>query len=180
MTRLVVETGGIMTGGAAQVGKLCVAMATRSVTSCRAASSSAPCFRIARTDESCGTELDRRISTPGTPFIAFSIGTVTCSSTSAGDKSKTEGLHLDSWRRELRKDVDRNVLQPLRSEIDQAKTKRYNNKPEPQACSNDPPDHGLIRPLCRFIRRSRQLPSRTVRALPPSRPWVPAGGPSER
>src|ERR1700710_2883741 len=83
ITRLVVDTGGIMTGGAAQVGMPRVAMATRSVTSCRAVNSSAPRTKIAVTDDNCGTELDRRISTPGTPFIAFSIGTVTCSSTSA-------------------------------------------------------------------------------------------------
>ena len=52
MTRLVDDTGGIMTGGAAQVGMLRVAMATRSVTSCRAANSSAPRSKIAGTDES--------------------------------------------------------------------------------------------------------------------------------
>src|SRR5882762_133360 len=88
ITRLVDDTGGIMTGGAAQVGILCVAMATRSVTSCRAANSSAPRSKIAVTEDSCATELDRRISTPGTPLIAFSIGTVTCASTSAGDSPR--------------------------------------------------------------------------------------------
>src|SRR2546427_1127 len=88
ITRLVDDTGGIMTGGAAQVGIPCVAMATRSVTSCRAANSSAPRSRIAVTEDSCATELERRISTPGTPFIAFSIGTVTCASTSAGDSPR--------------------------------------------------------------------------------------------
>src|SRR5690242_20066974 len=88
MTRVVVETGGIITGGAAHVGILRVAIATRSVTICRAASSSAPCAKIAQTEESWGTELDRRISTPGTPFSAFSICTVTCASTSAVDRPK--------------------------------------------------------------------------------------------
>src|SRR5437879_10782094 len=88
ITRLVDDTGGIMTGGAAQVGIPCVAMATRSVTSCRAANSSAPRSRIAVTEDNCATELERRISTPGTPFIAFSIGTATCASTSANESPR--------------------------------------------------------------------------------------------
>ena len=179
MTRLVVETGGIMTGGAAHVGMLRVAMATRSVTSCRAASSSAPRARIAETEESWGTELDRRISTPGTPFIAFSIGTVTCSSTSAGESPRQSVWTSTPGRRELRKDIDRNVLQPLGTEICQAEAERHDDEAKTQACSDDPPDHDLKCPSnCYSPFTPTSVPYSS--GTPTVTTFVPAGGPSSR
>src|SRR6187397_3090539 len=88
ITRLVDDSGGIMTGGAAQVGRLVDATFTRSATSWRERSSSVPGLKIALTEESCGTDCERRNSTPGTPANAFSIGTVTRASTSAGDSPR--------------------------------------------------------------------------------------------
>src|SRR4051812_37441002 len=76
MIRLVEDNGGIMKGGAAHVGRLLVASAIRSLTSCRARISSAPGLKISRIDDSCGTDFDRITSTPGTPLSAFSSGTV--------------------------------------------------------------------------------------------------------
>src|SRR4051794_30720206 len=88
MTRLVEDRGGIIKGGAAQVGRVAVAIATHSVTSWRASISSIPGLKMAVTDDSCGTDFDRRNSTPGTPLTAFSRGTVTKDSTSAGERPR--------------------------------------------------------------------------------------------
>jgi hypothetical protein len=46
MTRAVAETGGIITGGAAQVGRLGVTIASRSWTSWRACCRLVPCLKI--------------------------------------------------------------------------------------------------------------------------------------
>src|SRR6185312_12911722 len=88
MIRLVEDRGGIMKGGAAQVGSVLVASAIRSLTSCRARISSAPRLKISVIDDSCGTDFDRITSMPGTPLSAFSNGTVTSCSTSAGDSPR--------------------------------------------------------------------------------------------
>ena len=88
MTRLVDDSGGIMSGGAAQVGSVAVTVATRSVTSWRTWSSSMPDLKMSMTDDSWCTDFERMTSTPGTPASAFSSGTVTSASTSAGDRPR--------------------------------------------------------------------------------------------
>ena len=82
MTRLVDDSGWIMTGGAAHVGSVGVTMAMRSGTSCRASRRSVPGLKIITIDESCGTDFERIMSRSGTPCSACSSGTVTSSSTS--------------------------------------------------------------------------------------------------
>ena len=88
MIRLVEDNGGIMNGGAAQVGRLLVASAIRSLTSCRARIPSAPDLKINRIDDSCATDFERITSMSGTPFSAFSSGTVTSCSTSADESPR--------------------------------------------------------------------------------------------
>src|SRR5258708_35230725 len=85
MIRLVEDNGGIMKGGAAHVGRLLVASAIRSLTSCRARIPSTPDLKIKRIDDSCDTDFERITSMSGTPFSAFSSGTVTSCSTSADE-----------------------------------------------------------------------------------------------
>ncbi len=86
ITRLVDDSGGIINGGAAHLGKLGVAIATRSATNWRVNNSSTPASKIATTEDSCGTDFERKVVTPGTPAKAFSSGTVMSDSTSAGDR----------------------------------------------------------------------------------------------
>src|ERR1700752_1807144 len=88
MIRLVEDNGGIMNGGAAQGGRVFDASAIRSLTNCRARISSAPGLKISRIDDSCCTDFERITSTPGTPLSAFSSGTVTSCSTSAGERPR--------------------------------------------------------------------------------------------
>ena len=88
MIRLVEDNGGIMNGGAAHVGRVLVASAIRSLTSCRARISSAPDLKINRIDDNCATDFDRITSTSGTPFSAFSSGTETSCSTSADESPR--------------------------------------------------------------------------------------------
>ena len=88
ITRLVDDKGGIMCGGAAQVGSVDVAIATRSVTSCRACSSSTPGLKIMTTEDKSDTDFERSCAMPGMPLSAFSRGTVTSDSTSAGDRPR--------------------------------------------------------------------------------------------
>jgi hypothetical protein len=45
-------------------------------------------LKISTIDDSCGTDFDRITSTPGTPLSAFSSGTVTSCSTSAGESPR--------------------------------------------------------------------------------------------
>ena len=52
MTRLVAESGGIMTGGLDQDGRVWITVARRSCTSCRARSSSAPSSKMSWIEES--------------------------------------------------------------------------------------------------------------------------------
>ncbi len=59
MTRLVADTGGSMTGGAAQVGRLVCTVASRSCTRWRASHSSVPCLKMSSIEESWGTDLER-------------------------------------------------------------------------------------------------------------------------
>src|SRR5512132_1974207 len=88
MTRLVVEVGGIMNGGAAQVGRDGVTASTRSWTSCRAWSTSVSSLKSSSMDESCGTDFERMTSSPSTPFSDCSSGMLTSDSTSAADSPR--------------------------------------------------------------------------------------------
>ena len=80
--RPVADTGGSMTGGAAQVGRLETTVSSRSATSCLASRRSVPGLKISSIDDSWGTDLERRSSSPSTPLRACSSGTVTRDSTS--------------------------------------------------------------------------------------------------
>jgi hypothetical protein len=82
MTRLVAETGGSITGGAAQVGRVFWTWESRSCTSCRASRRSVPCLKTSSMEDSWGTDFERRSSSPLIPFRACSRGTVTRDSTS--------------------------------------------------------------------------------------------------
>ena len=83
--REVADSGAMITGGAAQVGRLAVTPDNRSCTSCRARNWSVPDLKISRIEDSWCTDRDRSWSRPGRPVIAFSSGTVTSSSTSEVD-----------------------------------------------------------------------------------------------
>jgi hypothetical protein len=85
MTRLVADSGGSITGGAAHVGRLGVAVASRSCTSCRTWSRSASGLKISWMSDNCGTDFERRSSNPSMPFRTCSSGTVTRDSTSPVD-----------------------------------------------------------------------------------------------
>ena len=82
-TRAVVDVGGMMTGGAAQVGSEGVTEVTRSATSCRACRMSVPGSNWSSIDESCGTDLERTRCSPSRPLSDCSSGTLTSDSTSA-------------------------------------------------------------------------------------------------
>src|SRR6478672_8934075 len=86
MTRLVADTGGIMNGGAAHVGKDGVTLSIRSWTSWRERMRSASGLKISSIDESWGTDFERRMSRPSMPASACSSGTETNDSTSAADR----------------------------------------------------------------------------------------------
>ena len=88
MIRLVEDSGGIMNGGAAHVGRLLVASAIRSLTSCRARIPSTSDLKINMMDDNCATDFERITSMSGTPFSAFSSGTVTSCSTSADESPR--------------------------------------------------------------------------------------------
>ena len=80
--RLVEDSGGNTTGGAAHLGIVGVTIAMRSSTICRARSRSVPRLNSNLTDDSWETDLERRTSRLGNPASACSIGTVTRLSTS--------------------------------------------------------------------------------------------------
>jgi len=80
--RLVEDSGGNTTGGAAHLGIVGVTIAMRSSTICRARSRSVPRLNSNLTDDSWETDLERRTSRLGNPASACSIGTVTRRSTS--------------------------------------------------------------------------------------------------
>ena len=83
-TRLVADRGWSMTGGAAQLGSVGVMVAMRSATSCRASSRSVPCSKNSTICDSCWTDLERMVSTPGMALNDCSMGVVISSSTSVG------------------------------------------------------------------------------------------------
>src|SRR4051794_3608977 len=85
ITRLVAETGGIIHGGLAHVGRLAVICASRSCTSWRTRSSSVPRSKMSWIEDSCATDFERISSRPGRPLSWFSIGTVMSSSTSSDE-----------------------------------------------------------------------------------------------
>jgi hypothetical protein len=88
IARPVAETGASITGGAAQVGSVTATAVMRSSTSCLARSMSTSESKMSSTDDSCGTDLDRRSSRPSTPLKACSRGTVTNCSTSEVDSPR--------------------------------------------------------------------------------------------
>src|SRR3990170_2984219 len=88
MQRLVADSGGNITGGAAQVGSVGVASETRSCTTCRASSRSVPGLKIILIDDSWATDLERMTSRLGIPLRACSSGMVTRASTSPGESPR--------------------------------------------------------------------------------------------
>ena len=74
-----------MNGGLAQVGSDEATLAIRSATSWRARRRSVSREKINSIWDSCGTDFERRMSSPSTPASACSMGTVTSDSTSAVD-----------------------------------------------------------------------------------------------
>src|SRR3990172_1765069 len=88
ITRLVADSGWIITGGAAQVGSVGVTVPTRSATSCRAFSWSVPGLKYSVMDDSRGTDFERIVSRFGSPWSACSRGTVTSSSVSLADSPR--------------------------------------------------------------------------------------------
>ena len=83
ITRLVDESGWIITGGAAQVGSCGVIVPTRSSTTCRACMRSVPRSNSSTICERPGTDFERTMSRFGMPWSDCSIGTVTSSSVSS-------------------------------------------------------------------------------------------------
>src|SRR5918994_2918505 len=81
MTRLVDDSGGIMKGGLAQVGKLGAVAVMRSCTNCRASYTSVSLLKMSWICERSATDLERISSSPGIPFSWSSSGTVISSST---------------------------------------------------------------------------------------------------
>src|ERR671916_1705831 len=86
MSRLVDDNGCNMTGGAAQVGNVGIAVCMRSATCCRAVMRSVPGSKIITIVEYWGTDLERMTSSRGTPLSACSIGMVIKASTSAAER----------------------------------------------------------------------------------------------
>ena len=82
MNRPVTDTGGMRTGGAAQVGKLGITVAMRSCTNCRARRMSVPGLKSSSIDDKSAMDLERIRSSPATPLSSCSSGTVTRASTS--------------------------------------------------------------------------------------------------
>src|SRR5438445_6331863 len=82
MIRDVADTGGIITGGAAHVGRVGTTFARRSCTSSRSRSRLVPSLKINSIDESCDTDFDRMRSRFAVPLSACSRGTVIRPSTS--------------------------------------------------------------------------------------------------
>src|SRR5687768_17030329 len=91
MVRAVDERGGMMTGGAAQVGSEGAARDKRSCTNCLACITSVPASKIRTIDENCSTGLERMMSSPGMPRNACSKGIVTNASTSE-EESPMDGV----------------------------------------------------------------------------------------
>src|SRR5919112_774722 len=81
MTRAVEDSGGIMKGGLAQVGRVGAAAVRRSCTNCRDSYRSVSLLKTSWICERSATDLERISSSPGTPFSWFSTGIVISSST---------------------------------------------------------------------------------------------------
>ncbi len=85
IVRLVADSGWIMKGGLAQLGRVGTTVAIRSATSWRAVKRSVPCSKISSIWDSCSIDLDRMTSRSGMPLSTCSSGTVTSDSTSEAD-----------------------------------------------------------------------------------------------
>src|ERR671914_1945924 len=81
MIRLVDDSGGIMKGGLAQVGRVGAAAVRRSCTNCRDWYRSTSLLKMSWICERSATDLERISSSPGIPFSWSSSGTVISSST---------------------------------------------------------------------------------------------------
>src|ERR671916_1008710 len=81
MTRAVEDSGGIMKGGLAQVGRVGAAAVRRSCTNCRDSYRSTSLLKMSWICERSATDLERISSSPGIPFSWSSSGTVISSST---------------------------------------------------------------------------------------------------
>src|SRR5580765_2740978 len=88
MKRPVTDTGGIITGGAAHVGKFGITAVMRSCTSWRECRMSVPGLNRSSIDERSESDFDRSRSSPGTPLSSCSMGTVTSASTSWADSPR--------------------------------------------------------------------------------------------
>ena len=85
MIRATVDRGGLITGGAAHVGRLGAIRLRRSCTTRRALMRSVFCLKIISIDDNWATVVERMSSSPGTPLSVCSSGTVTNSSVSSGE-----------------------------------------------------------------------------------------------
>src|SRR3989304_8699274 len=88
IARLVEDWVWIMTGGAAQVGRVGKTAAMRSATNCLAKMESVSGLKMSTISDKSETDLERITSSPGTPLSACSRGTVTSSSTSAAESPR--------------------------------------------------------------------------------------------
>ena len=142
MIRLVDDNGCSMTGGAAQVGNVGIAVCMRSATSWRAVMRSVPGSKIITIDEYWGTDLERMTSSPGTPLSACSIGMVIkCFDVGRGE-TEAGGLHLHLRRREFGEDVHRHGAELSAAEDHHRHGETDDEVSELQARSDYPTHHG--------------------------------------
>ena len=109
-TRLVADSGWIMTGGFDALGSA-YAPVSRSWTICRARIRSVPGRKTMITDESPGIDLERIVWSQGTPATSSSTFSVTRSSTSFADSPRASVWISTYGRRELGENVDRHAPQ---------------------------------------------------------------------
>ena len=122
-------------------------VAIRSATSWRAVRRSASRAKIISICDSCSTDLDRIVSSSGTPLRACSIGIVIEGLDLGARESEGERLDLDAWRRELREHVHRHVSELLDAEEHQRAGRRRDDEAELQARTYDPPQHRRVSPF---------------------------------
>ena len=179
MNRPVTETGGIITGGAAQVGSVGITVAIRSCTNCRA-------------QELVGAGLEQHLDRRqvGKALGAHDVETIDaverllqrngdegldflCGETQAG------GLNLDARRRELGKDVHRHAAELRHAEQHHRRGDRQHDEAKFQACSDNPTYHGWSTPP-RGHSSSNSFSDPYNSAAPTVTTRVPVDGPSDR
>ena len=107
MTRLVVEIGWRITGGAAQVGSVGTTVASRSWTTWRAWIRSVPRSKMSSTDDSCGTDAERISSSRGDAVERLLERDGDELLRLLGGQADADGLDLHARRRELGEGVRR-------------------------------------------------------------------------